>query len=208
MINILSFPDFGCGGLFCTLFNETDIEWNSNFPNTLMNYEHNGLKIGANYMNNWTYNNDEWSDAVKNCQRKFPNKFCGTHIPLKNLPDLDQFEHKIQICTQTLSSRLILWLRAHRLIYLPKHSIENVVKQKEFAKDFTNMVIEPFEGAINIELSNYLYDPKYRKNVHATHNLHFDNQTFNEWKKTNAYIFDLQKSNIAFSVFYENIQNI
>ena len=50
--------------------------------------------------------------------------------------------------------------------------------------------------------------PKYRKNVHATHNLHFDNQTFNEWKKTNAYIFDLQKSNIAFSVFYENIQNI
>ena len=52
MINIISFPDFGCGGLFCTLFNETTIEWNNNFPNTLMNYEHNGLKIGANYMNN------------------------------------------------------------------------------------------------------------------------------------------------------------
>ena len=208
MINIISFPDFGCGGLFCTLFNKTTIEWNNNFPNTLMNYEHNGLKIGANYMNNWQYEDSDWLEAVDNCKRKFLGKFCGTHIPLNNLKDLSMFDKKVQICTETLSSKLILWLRAHNLIYLPKHSIDNVVKQKQFAKDFTDMTIKPFHGAINIELSNYLYDVKYRKNIHQSNNLPFDKNVFNTWKNKNAYIFNLQKSNVAFNVFYQNVQNI
>ena len=40
-----------------------------------MNYEHNGLKIGANYMNNWQYEDSDWLEAVNNCKRKFPGKF-------------------------------------------------------------------------------------------------------------------------------------
>lgn len=206
MINLISFPDFGCGGLFCTMFNRQAITWSKKFPGAMDNIEHSMLKCGANYMNNWQYSDFEWQQSFAKCQKRFPGKFCGTHIPFDKLNIPDAVNKLVQITTETLSSRCILWIRAHHMIYLPKHSINNMVKQKEFVKDFIAMTFKPYKDAINIELSKYLFDEKYRNSIHTVHDLHFDDQTFKQWIDKNQYIFDLRKSNIPFKVFYDNIK--
>ena len=205
MVNILSFPDFGCGGLFCTLFNEQTAQWSKKSPATLNNKEHSMLKCDANHRNNWSYDVDKFNSQYNKCQQQFNGKFCGTHIPLQRLKLPDSAGKLIQITTETLSSRMLLWLRAHHIVYLLKHPIENVVKQREFSKDFINMVVKPYHGAINIELGNYFYDKNYRQKVHHIHNLRFDQQTFDQWISVNKYIFDLRKTNMAVKVFLDNL---
>ena len=163
------------------------------------------LKCDANYRNNWSYDLSKFNSQYNKCQQQFNGKFCGTHIPLKKLELPDSAGKLIQITTETLSSRMLLWLRVHHIAYLPKHPIENIIKQSEFAKDFYNMIIEPYTGAINIELGNYFYDRNYRQEVHETHNLTFDQQTFDQWASLNKYIFDLRKTNTAVKVFLDNI---
>ena len=207
MFSILSFPDFGCGGMFCTMFNQQKLEWSDTYLHTVKNEEHDALKIGANYINGWSYDKNDWHKAILSCQKNSKGKFCGTHIPLANLSLPKSVNNLVQICTETISSRLILWLRAHKLIFQPKHSIHNVIKQREFAKDFTNLIVRPYKGAINIELSNYLYDKNYRNHIHNTFDLHFDEHFFLQWKTVNRYVFNLNKSNIAVQVFLDNVTN-
>ena len=168
--NVVCFPDFGLGGIICTILNQSQIQFhNERLPGSTKNYEHNALK-GV----------DNWNQTIEQLE---PDRWYGTHAEYGNFPT-DKIGNVIQITTEQVHSRFIIFLRAYRFLqpdWEETDDLDSIDPIRELAKQYAiPYVINKKPGCFCVELCDLCYNPKI---------LFEDLSTWNTWAEKNSYIY-------------------
>lgn len=167
--NVVCFPDFGLGGIICTILNNSQLTFHdSRLPGSTKNQEHNALK-GVK----------DWNTAL---QKLEPNKWYGTHNEYGTFPT-EHVGNAIQITTENVQSRFIIFLRAYRFLkpnWVEDQSLDSIDPIRELAKQYAlPYVINKNKDCYCIELIDLITNPK----------LLFDDLTvWHQWLEKNQYI--------------------
>jgi hypothetical protein len=207
MVKIVSFPEFGCGGIICAILNDEDLEfYNMQHINGIKNESHSYLK---------NKNIDRFNDKIKDCFSKNINFWLGTHhhpnIFLEN-----KFVNNI-IYVKTTNKFSKVWLALRASLGLAKNTHEQYHLYRNLILDF---YIDPFESwyipddwlkdishekIINLELYDFIADEYYRDNLLSNINPYYDKNKFNEWYLKNDLSEFMKYAIDTFDEFSEKI---
>lgn len=167
--NVVCFPDFGLGGIICTILNNSDLVFNdSRLVGSTKNNEHNALKDVT-----------DWDAALTALE---PDRWYGTHneygtFPTKNVGNI------IQITTENIQSRFIIFLRAYQFLkpdWVENNTLDSIDPIRELAKQYAlPYIIKKKKQCYNIELIDLVTNPKL---------LFEDLTVWNHWLEKNQYL--------------------
>jgi hypothetical protein len=203
-MNLICFPHYTCGGLFCDILSGKFSDTNSN--GGLISFNHSLGKIGDADTVFVDYDPALLISTIQQISSDDIN-WVGTHCWPGRL-DLTLFDQIINITTTTFKSKLYRWCRAYHLYYYnsdPWAEVKNqarIDKERETAKNY----LIPFEPVIgtnvtNIEFAEVVENSQEFQSLMSPHN---SDAHLTRWRNVNKFLYNQNIWNsTAFQRFYE-----
>jgi len=186
MFKVVSFPDFGCGGIICASLNHDNVPILSN--GEIPSKYHNALKIGPSIVG---FDKNKWNEA-KLESIDYEKFWLGTHAHPSYIIDDPQVEIILYVNVASMESRCLLAARQCKAVSYDKIECMKACLLSRY-KDNTiwTQTIHSNPKIISLDFYHLINTPSYRNMRFGTNEIVYDENKWDEWYRYNDFRNDV-----------------